>query len=163
MKWLIVLFLWVVAVVLAVLVLRRVRRGKPVVLAGRWSPRVVRMVVVVLVVLGVGEEARLPDASAAPAKTPIRSIDDQMPPLKVYHVQSWLAEHQENGPFAPGKRDLVRALTRPKVDEKVYKSAAVHAGRLGSKLGDLIRADLAARAAGRDPPYATAADLTAAL
>jgi hypothetical protein len=121
------------------------------------------MVVVVLVVLGVGDEARPPDASAAPAKTPIRTLDDQMPPLKVYHVQSWLTEHQEDGPFAPGKRDLVRALSGQQVDERTHKSAVVHAGRLGSKLGDLIRADLAARAAGREPPYASAADLTAAL
>src|SRR5262249_19559320 len=38
MRWLTILVLWVVALVVALVVLRRIRRGKPVLLTGRWSP-----------------------------------------------------------------------------------------------------------------------------
>src|SRR5437763_4083455 len=101
MRWLAVLFLWVAAIVVAVVVLRRVRRGKPVVLSGRWSPRLVRMVVVVLVVLGVGDEARPPEAAAAPLKLPARSSDDELPKaITPQTIQTWLIVHQEGGPYA---------------------------------------------------------------
>src|SRR5215213_8282519 len=101
MRWIAILLLWVAAVVVAVLILRRVRRGKPVVLTGRWSPRLVRMVVVVLVVLGVGDEPRPPEVSAAPLKLPVRSADDQLPrAITPQTIQTWLAVHQEGGPYA---------------------------------------------------------------
>lgn len=60
MKWIILPGVWVLATLLAAAVLYRFWRGENVVLHGRWQPRVVRVVVVILVVLGVGAERAAP-------------------------------------------------------------------------------------------------------
>src|SRR5262245_4343213 len=115
MRWLTILVLWVVAVVVALVVLRRIRRGKPVVLTGRWSPMLVRMVAVVLVVLGAGDEATTPEALAAPKTVPVKDVDDQLPAeFLPYRVQVWLSLHQQDGPFQSQTKLLVRALAGEK-------------------------------------------------
>jgi hypothetical protein len=171
MRWIVFLFLWVVAVVLAVLILRRVRRGKPVVLTGRWSPRLVRMVVVVLVVLGVGDEPRPPEASAAPLKLPARSSDDELPKAITPHtIQTWLIVHQEGGPYARHETALARALMAGQPIPKNLGDAAGPPGGPGGAgfglpevLQRLINADLAARKADKPLPKASAAEVRAAL
>src|SRR5947209_6251480 len=57
MKWLLAPFLWLLALALTALLLWRLWRGKPVVLRGRWSPRVIRLVAVLLVFLGFTSQA----------------------------------------------------------------------------------------------------------
>jgi hypothetical protein len=176
MRWLAVLVLWVAAVVLAVLILRRVRRGKPVVLTGRWSPRLIRMVVVVLVVLGVGDEARTPDASAAPLKLPIRSPDDELPrAITPETIRTWLIVHQEDGPYAREETALARTLmTGQRPPANVKAAAPVRPGGFGGgpggagfglpvRLQKLIDADLAALRADRPLPNASANEVRAAL
>ena len=107
MRWLILLFLWVVAIVVAVLILRRVRRGKPVVLAGRWSPRLVRMIAVVLVVARGRAKKRHAGGVGRPAKLPVRPADDELPKtITLQTVQIWLAMHQENGHYSPASEAL---------------------------------------------------------
>src|SRR5262249_35250711 len=60
---------WLVALGIALVVLWRMRRGKRVVLRGKWGPRVIRTVAVLLVIFGAGGEDRtVPRAEAAPNK-----------------------------------------------------------------------------------------------
>lgn len=166
MRWLTFLVLWVVAVVLAVLVLRRVRRGKPVVLAGRWSPRLVRMVVVVLVVLGVGDEPRPPDVSAAPLKLPVRSSDDELPKgITAQTIQTWLIVHQEGGPYATHETALARALMTGQPPPKNIAAGPFGGAGMGlaATLQKLIDADLAALKAGKSLPRTSPTEVRAAL
>src|SRR5262249_2955166 len=156
MRWLVILALWVVAVVVAVMILRRVRRGKPVVLTGTWSPRVVRMIAVVLVVLGVGDEARMPETTAAPAKLPVRSTDDDLPKaITAETIRTWLILHQQGGDFAMRDAALARALASGKPPAVVLGNVAGPPGGFGggpggagmglpATLRKLIDADLAA-------------------
>src|SRR2546422_36684 len=78
MKWLLTLLLWVLAIVVALGVLWRLLRGKPVVLHGRWKPRFVRIGAGVLVFLGVGtgQDDAAPVRPAEPKKG---KVDDQLP------------------------------------------------------------------------------------
>src|SRR5688572_8530320 len=99
MRWILLLLLWVAAIVVAVVILRRVRRGKPVVLTGRWSPRLVRMVAVVLVVLGAGDEAVTPDAQAAPVRLPLPAGGELPAAVTAEAVQTWLVENQPAARF----------------------------------------------------------------
>jgi hypothetical protein len=164
MRWLVILFLWVAAIVVAVLILRRMRRGKPVVLTGRWSPRLVRMIAVVLVVLGLGEEATTPQAVGAPVKVPVRPADDELPKtINALVIQNWLFEHQENGQYGPGKRGLTRALAGHKLVEDHVAVVNTYVRRLPEALRKLVQADRAAIADGRTDAAATDVDLVAAL
>jgi hypothetical protein len=156
MRWLAILVLWVAAIVVGLVILRRVRRGKPVVLTGRWSPRLVRMIAVVLVVLGAGDESAPPSA-AAPAKIPVKSSDDVLPnTLNPRTVQLWLREHQEGGMYEPGNRLLLRALAGQTLDANQTVTAKDHLNRLPAKLKGLAAFDLAAVMAGK--PAVAAAD-----
>jgi len=82
--------LWLLALAVALFVLWRVWRGRPVVLRGRWGPRFVRVVAVVLVVLGAAEEGRpapVPTKDAAGAGR----ADEQLPPAVTQDpVTRWL-------------------------------------------------------------------------
>ncbi len=163
MRWITVLIFWIVAVLVALMILRRVRRGKPVVLTGRWSPRVVRMIAVVLVVVGVDEQP-LPDATAAPAKLPIRGQDDQLPAtIKPYTIETWLIVHQENSRYAVARQALVRALAGRPLTDKQLTNAKDYAGYLRGTIQKLVLADLAAIAEKKPLPAASDADLRAAL
>jgi hypothetical protein len=164
MRWVVLLVLWISAIVVALLVLRRVHRGKPVVLAGRWSPRLVRMIAVVLVVLGMGEEAATPPSFAAPAKLPVRATDDELPTMvNPQTVQMWLALHNDAGPYTPGRRALVQGLNGRNLSAEQKALALDHARFLGPKLQALLLAELAAIDEGKAAPSVPAADLRAAL
>ena len=163
MRWLVILFLWVAAIVVAVVILRRVRRGKPVVLTGRWSPRLVRMIAVVLVLLGLGQEAATPVAIGAPTKLPVRTTDDELPKtITLQAVQVWLAEHQENGTYSPGKRALARVLAGHKLTDEQSRAANLYVRRLPKPLQKIIRADFPTIDE-RTTGDVSHADLTAAL
>lgn len=163
MRWLTVLVLWVAAVVVGLVILRRVRRGKPVVLTGRWSPRLVRMIAVVLVVLGAGD-ASAPPSAAAPAKIPVRPSDDTLPgSLNPQAVQFWLREHQEGGMYEPCNRLLLRAVAGQKLNDNQMVAAKDHLSRLPAKLKGLAEADLAATTAGKSAVAVTDAHLLETL
>ena len=141
MKWLILFVLWIAAIIAAVLIIRRVRRGKPIVLAGRWSPRLVRMIAVALVILG-GVESGQPRIDAAPAKLPIREASDELPTtIQPATVQMWLLIHNESGPYSPGRKALVQALAGRKLGGEQRAVAPDHAKLLGPKLNALLTAD----------------------
>jgi hypothetical protein len=58
MKWIVTPLLWILALIVGIMIAWRIWRGKPVILKGRWSPKFVRMVVFVLVMLGIGLEGQ---------------------------------------------------------------------------------------------------------
>lgn len=147
MRWLLFLVLWVVAIVVAVLIVRRVWRGKPIVLAGRWSPKLVRMIAVILVVLGGSDDAGPPRIEAAPGKLPIREASDELPAaIKPATVQMWLMIHNDSGPYSPGRKALVQALAGRKLTEEQKALALDHARFLGPKMNALLTADLSDQA-----------------
>src|SRR5262245_47218190 len=79
MKWLIAPLLWTLALVVALGVLWRLWRGKPIVMRGRWTPRFVRMVAVFLVFLGIGA-GKSDAAPVKPDEGKKGKVDDQLPP-----------------------------------------------------------------------------------
>jgi hypothetical protein len=107
MRWLILPVLWFVAVVAAVVVLRRLRRGRPVVLTGRFSPRLVRMIAVVLVVLGAGGEESTADKAHGFPLTPVGpNANDQLPMgVDESKVQAWLAHQTPGSHWAQFKKE----------------------------------------------------------
>ena len=162
MRWIAILLLWVAAVVVAVVILRRVRRGKPVVLTGRWSPRLVRMIAVVLVVLGAGDEAVTPDTQAAPVRLPLPGAE--LPgTVTPQAVQVWLVENQPIGRFAVGRRHLLQGVAGRKLEANERALANSYAARLPGKARAMLSADLQGVQDGKAVPATPDADLLAAL
>jgi hypothetical protein len=161
MKWLFLPLLWALAVAVAVFVLYRLWRGKPVVLRGRFSPRLVRMVVIILVTFGVGVSAERDRANAAPL--PVRNRDraaDEMPAtLNAEVATHWLLHQQPGSRWGVIKQDFT----------------AVELGKLGpSALNDAFRdfpepfrnivvAELKARLQKQAMPAVRATELLAAV
>ena len=163
MRWIAILLLWVAAVVVAVVVLRRVRRGKPVVLTGWWSPRLVRMVAVVLVVIGPGEEATTPEAQAAPVRLPLPAGGELPATVTAEAVHVWLIENQPASRFAVGKRHLLRGAAGHKLLADERAAANQYAPRLPARVRAMVLADVQAIADGKAVPAAADAELLAAL
>jgi hypothetical protein len=163
MRWITLLFLWVAATVVAVLILRRVRRGKPVVLTGRWSPRLVRMIAVALVVLGAGDESITPEAHAFPVRLPLADGADLPASVNAETVQGWLVENQPANRFTAGKRHLLQAASGHKLTTADRALANYYASRLPAGARALLLADVQAVEAGKSAPAATDAELLTAL
>lgn len=93
MKWLLAAWLWVAAGLIAVAVVWRWRRGRNIVLRGKWSPRFVRMVVIVLVMLGLGCETATPVESGGQKeeKNKVDTPSDELPAsLTSATIQQWM-------------------------------------------------------------------------
>lgn len=106
MRWLVVLALWALALLAALFVLWRLWRGRNVVLRGRWSPRFVRMVVIVLVVLGVGvEKGKADEPARAAGGRAGRGSGEKAPAPDVLNLETVRAWHRyvNQGPFAAFK------------------------------------------------------------
>lgn len=163
MRWITFLLLWVAAIVVAAIVLRRVRRGQPVVLTGRWSPRLVRMVAVVLVVIGTYDEAVSPEANAAPVRLPLPAGGELPATLTVETAQVWLVEHQPATRYSVGRRHLLHGAAGHPLAANEQALANYYSNRLPGKVRALLVADMRAVAGGKAAPAATDADLLAAL
>jgi hypothetical protein len=165
MKWLFIPLLWALAAVLAAAVLWRLYRGKNIVLRGRWSPRVIRMVAILLVVLGVGVERRPSAAPVTPpgkAKTDAKS--DELPAtLTPAQVRQWLylqtPVRNENVWWA-FKQEMVRVQSAPDGDPKAAL-ALLQNFRALPKLSETLKADLDAVAAKKAPPRLDAGKILA--
>jgi hypothetical protein len=163
MRWIAILLLWVAAVVAAVVILRRVRRGKPVVLTGRWSPRLVRMIAVVVVVLGAGDEAVMPEVQAAPVRLPLPGEAELPATVTAETVQLWLVENQPATRFGVGKRHLLQGAAGHKLAANERALANSYATRLPEKVRAMVLADVRAVADGKAVPAVADADLLVAL
>ncbi len=166
MKWLIVPVLWFLAACLALFVLYRLWRGKPVVLRGRYSPRLVRMVVIVLVILGVGVTKKPGPGFAAPLPVKPDPADAALPEaLTPEVIGEWLGSQQATGWFARLKLGLV-TLEQAKSEKE--RTAAVRlvkalAASLPEAAKALILAEVNALEVGKPIPSASAFDLLAAV
>jgi len=101
MKWILAPLLWLLAGTIAALVLYRFWRGQNVLLRGQVSPRVIRVVVLVLVMLGIGVEKVSSHQAAAPSKD-VTQKENQGPEtpaaLDAELVNRWLlwtADHSD--------------------------------------------------------------------
>jgi hypothetical protein len=118
MKWLIVPLLWALAATLAVAVLWRLYRGKNIVLRGKWSPRVVRMVAIILVVMGVGVE-NSPSAPVTPPadKNKTDAKSDELPAaVTTTTIRQWFGVQmplRTENRWLQFKQDLTLAVQSP--------------------------------------------------
>jgi hypothetical protein len=156
MKWLLLPLLWVVAVVVAVGIAWRLWRGQHVVLRGRWSPQVIRLVVILLVFFGVG----VPKTRSAPAPGPAadkgsgQADDGAAAVLTPKAVRAWEALERPGSSWTRFKQGFTlvqQDKTAGKVDPALVKLLPAH-------FRTLVEADLAGKAAAEKP-----ADLLLAL
>jgi hypothetical protein len=164
MKWLVTPFLVVTAFVLALLVLRRWRRGQTVVLTGRWSPRLVRLVAIVLVLFGFGTTATPQETKGAPNQRPTPEGNDPLPTtLTTIAITDWL-HHQTPGSYAnTAKLAHAKVMAAPKPTADEITAAETHLRYLPEGLATLLRADWRALKEGQPLPSPTVAQLHAAL
>ena len=167
---------WVVALVVAAAIAGRVRRGRHVVLTGRFSPRLVRMIVVVLVIFGVGCEKKTSskatagapsdaDASssggtAAPTPAPpVVPVGNALPPTITLEIlNAWLFGQARSSEWQTFKVEATLSLLQGKGDTPKTQAYAVRGA-----LAPLLDAEWAARREGHEPPAASVEDLTRAL
>jgi hypothetical protein len=161
MKWLFLPLLWALAVAVAVFVLYRLWRGKPVVLRGRFSPRLVRMVVIVLVTFGIGIDKERDRAGAAPlpVKNPDKPADELPATLNAEVATRWLLHQQPGSRWGVIKQDFT-AVELGKLDasalNNVFRS-------FPEPFKTIVIAELNARLENKAIPGVRAADLLAAL
>ena len=163
MKWFILPVLWVVALVAAVLIVRRVRRGKHVVLTGRFSPRLIRMIVVVLVLLGVGGEKSLNKAGAFPL-TPLK--DNPNDPMPTLPVSYWLHHHSPSSGWSQFKKSMVTATMKESIGDTEATSLAAQAAASISHCKlffTIFSSDLNAFQKGTEPLHIAPKEVLAAL
>ena len=163
MKSLLIPLAWALAVLLAVAVLWRLYRGKNVVLRGKWSPRVVRIVAILLVVLGRG-------AAGAPAEPGTPPTDqnkndpkgEELPAcISPATVRTWLnLQSVRGGTWSKFKQELTQAqLVLP--EPKGLPTLQQLEKGLPPKLAAVFKADIAAIAAKKVAPRIDASSLLA--
>jgi len=108
--------LWILAVVVALLLVRRVRRGRPLLLRGTFAPRFVRMVVLVLLFFGLGvERAPAQDGPEKPEAEDGAEEENKADPLPGFvderRIEAWRKHRVERSEWSWLKEryTLVRA------------------------------------------------------
>jgi hypothetical protein len=163
MRWLILPVLWLAAIVVAFVVLRRVRRGRPVVLTGRFSPRLVRMIAVVLVILGAGGEESTADKAHAFPLTPVGPNAIGQFPMGVEEskVQAWLGHQTPGGQWAHFKKDAtlhaLGKLTKKGTPARLFMES------FSPGFAAVVKEDQAAYAKGAEPAPVAPKELLKAL
>ncbi|NQU25814.1 MAG: hypothetical protein HQ567_31385 [Candidatus Nealsonbacteria bacterium] len=174
MKWIIVPGLWVAAVVVALAVLWRIGRGRNIVLRDRFSPKFVRMVVVVLVVLGAGADQASadPPGRASPSdrsRLNTRERDETVPDvlnqiLNQRTIVRWRYFSMPASSWMETKRALLILETlaeKPNEQDQAALDNAVR--RLPDKLREIAAAEVEAVKGGRPKPTVTAEQIGGAL
>lgn len=165
MKWLLAPLLWLLALGLVVVVLWRLWRGKPMVLHGRWTPRVVRMVAIVLVMLGVGQDRAAAQAPAVKGPTP-RSPDlaaEPPPVVSIDTVSRWLSLSASNSLWTQYKQRHTRIQLDARADKQTLANAHTYLAGVPPLLTRILKADLEAMAEGKLPAVVPVRDLVATL
>jgi hypothetical protein len=138
--------------VVALAILWRWWRGRNIVLRGRWSPRFVRMVAVVLVVLGVGVEktaaAPVPRGTDKQSKT---KVEEDLPAtVTALIVGQWLMVQHQSGAWGKFKAEFAKVNLAPgRPDDSSLRAVRTLAAGLPPRFGAVVAADLDALAAGR--------------
>ncbi len=162
MRWIIIPVLWIAAIVVALIVFRRLRRGKHVVLTGRFSPRLVRMIAVILVLFGVGGERTENKANAYPL-TPLKdNPHDQMPTLPVSY---WLHHQSPSSTWGSFKKSMTSALLKGSVGdaEAAALTKLSHVFSNSKSFSVVFNADLQALKKGQELPRVSPKEALAAL
>lgn len=172
-KWILLPLLWLLACIIAVCVLWRMWRGKPVLLKGRFSPRLVRMIVIILVTLGIGVP-KAPAADRADLRNRQRtpSPDEALPDGITYDVvNSWLMlRTNESALTARGPHPWQEFKKNFVLLEQTGKAPVDPEGNDWLKyipypkpLSIILQADVEAMRAGKQPPALPASALLEAL
>jgi hypothetical protein len=112
MKWIVTPLLWILALIVGILVAWRIWQGKPIILKGRWSPRFVRMVVFVLVMMGVGngQESNLTHQVSVDDIKAEATVVDLLPEKVAENVIArWSALQHRASIWSAFKKDIVLA------------------------------------------------------
>lgn len=173
MKWILLLMLWLAAVLVAVAVVWRMWRGRNVVLRGRFSPRFVRMVVIVLVVLGVGvEKGRAARQLSPPADNVTdrrKELEADVPALpqdlRLEMVVRWHFAPPASSKYVTLKQALIKLESAaPAPDaETAGKLWDSRPGPLLPHLQKIMVGDIAAIRDGQPTPRVSARTMIAAL
>lgn len=169
MKWILVPLLWLLAMTVALLILFRWWRGRNLVLNGRWSPRFVRMVAVVLVMLGVSAEESRPASNAAPApddkQGKTKPAEDLPSCIHEKSLQKWLAFQNPGNELARIKQGYLTICQTPgQPNDRTLLTVQTQArATLPEKFRELFLAEVDARATGKKSPAVRANDLLTAM
>src|SRR5262245_2991681 len=157
MKWLIVPVLWVLAVIVALGVLWRISRGRQVIVRGRWTPRFIRMVAVVLVLFGFGADR----AEAAPVTAGDKGkgkVDEDLPrTITEDVVQKWQVVQARGSEWWRFKQSFTLLTQAGRKPDPGNVETAIHlATSIPERLRLLLLADLKAAQTGlpAQPPSA---------
>jgi hypothetical protein len=172
MKWIVLPALWAAALIVALAVIWRLWRGRNIVLRDRFSPKFVRMVVVVLVLFGAGmdsQAAELPrrgvanDDSRSRVNTPPRN--ETIPNiLDERTVVAWRYFSNPLSSWAETKRSLiVLENLSGKPDARVQKRLDDAVRHLPKKFRAIVAAEVEAAKVGRPRPTVTAEKIGEAL
>ncbi len=179
MKWITAPFVLVLAGVLATVVLWRMTTGRRTTLRGRWSPRVLRLVAtLVVVVVGVGATAsdaragegdrrgRRGDDDPSPATDPAATADDRLPEtVTEAAIAVW---RQRTGRI---RSDLIPTIARQlgrlesgaALEAKEIERLRALGGACGKELGALLLGHIDATLAGEPLPVVSEATLLGAI
>jgi hypothetical protein len=159
MKWLFVPLLWALAALVTVAVLWRLYRGKNIVLRGKWSPRLIRIVAIILVVLGVGvtkSPAAAPVTSPADKNKTDAKSDDLPATITSATIRQWLTS--QTGEWGRGetiwprfKLAMTHSLLTTPSEREMTQLKKFGQGQ-PPKLAAMFKADLEALAAKKEPP-----------
>jgi hypothetical protein len=164
MKWLLAPILWLLALCLAFLVLWRLWRGRPILLRGRWSPRVLRLVAVVLVILGVGVD-QAPAQRGKPIKPGAAADPSPEPPLPVSVplVEKWIPLTAQTSSWTRFKQGFTQVQIEGKLTERRLAALRTIARRAPEGLNKLLLSDLDAAESGKPAAVVPVRDLLRAL
>lgn len=164
MRWLITPILWTLAIVVALGILWRTWRGKPVILRGRWTPRFVRMVALLLVFFGSGDTPS--EAAPVPVGDPKKAnTDDPFPATITQQILQLQAQRQLwTSDFLAVKRELTLILqSGGKRPEAQMRALETGLQKLPPKMQAMLREDLKAVLEKNESARPTAAELLAVL
>ncbi len=168
MKWLLAPLVWLVACALAVALLWRVWRGRPVLLRGRWSPRVLRMAAIVVVTLGTAFDRVVradPPDSREQAESDSRPTQFNAPRLlNEDTVRIWWRSRAAGDPWANLKRAWTQLETGMSVPGVASFDDVKRASNFRSpNLSSVLERQFARFGAQERIPAVASAELNAAL
>jgi hypothetical protein len=163
MRWLITPLLWLLAAAVALGILWRMWRGKPVVLRGKWTPRFLRMVAVILVLVGLGTDRT--DATPVPVGEKKGKTEGELPPgLTTEVIEKWALLHTNTSEWSIFKQRFSRALqSGQQLAQPELQQLHTLARSLPERLQALLLADLHALQTGKPAAAPAARELSAVL
>jgi len=146
------LALWCIALVLAVGILWRIARRKKVVLTGRWTPRLVQMVITIVVAFSPLASDEVAFADDPPAAKDKPAADAAVPlPLDAHTLKRWREQwsHDESMLVRFKRSFLPIEAGTGTPSGAALKEARNITGALPDRLRQIVLGDIEARASGK--------------